>query len=91
MEHFKKTLADLIPKLFEEITVLSDEVKNPVFLAGESEMYDMIKALDELEERFKVLEDTSQKYNAWQEVLSTQPTNFDNIDVLREDLQLRCL
>ena len=54
-------------------------------------MYDMLKSLDELEARFKELEDRSQKYNTWQEVLQTQPTLFENLDTLREDLTLRCL
>ena len=31
------------------------------------------------------------KYNEWQEVLQTAPTVFDNLDVLRENLTLRCL
>jgi hypothetical protein len=30
------------------------------------------------------------KYNQWQEVLQTAPTIFDELDVLREDLSLRC-
>lgn len=54
-------------------------------------MYDSLKSLDELEVRFKELENRSQKYNQWQEVLQTQPTVFDNLDVLRENLILRCL
>jgi len=91
METFKKTLADLIPKLNDEIAGLQEEATNPVYLQGDSNMYQMLKSLDELEGRFKELEERSQKYNYWQEVLQTQPTGFDNLEVLREDLTLRCL
>ena len=31
------------------------------------------------------------KYNEWQEVLQTSPTIFDNLELLREDLTLKCL
>jgi len=32
-------------------------------------MFDMLRQLDELEQRFKELENRSAKYNQWQEVL----------------------
>jgi hypothetical protein len=61
-----------------------------MFLSGEANMYEVIKILDEKEARFKELETRSLKYNQWQEVLQTQPTIFEEMDVLREALTLRC-
>ena len=54
-------------------------------------MYDALKSIDELEVRFKELETRSVKYNNWQETLQTQPSVFDNLDLLRESLNLRAL
>ena len=51
-------------------------------------MFEVLKVLDEKEARFKELESRSLKYNQWQEVLQTQPTIFDELDTLREDLTL---
>ena len=64
---------------------------NPIFLSGEANMYEVLQILEGLEPRFKELETRSMKYNEWQEVLQTAPTVFDNLDVLRENLTLRCL
>lgn len=86
METFKKTLNELIPQLNNQINTLHEEAKNPIFLSGEANMFDMLRQLDELEGRFKELETRSMKYNQWQEVLQTQPTVFDNLDQCREDL-----
>lgn len=91
METFKKTLNELIPQLNAEIDGLHEEATNPIYLSGEANMFDMLRQLDELEVRFKELETRSLKYNQWQEVLQTQPTVFDNLDGLREDLSLRCI
>ena len=89
METFKRTLNELIPQLNAEINALQEESKNPLYLSGEANMFEVLRQLDELETRFKELETRSAKYNQWQEVLQTQPTVFDNLDQCREDLQLR--
>ena len=91
MDTFKRTLEELIPQLNVEIDALHGESIDDVFLSGDAKMFDMLKKLDELEVRFKELEDRSAKYNHWQEVLQTQPSMFDNLDQLREDLSLRSL
>lgn len=64
---------------------------NEAFLSGESNMFDMSRQLDELEAKMNSLEELSQKYNNWQEVLSMNPKPFDNLDKAREDINLRCL
>ena len=71
METFKKTLSDLIPKLIDEISDLNDQTLDPKYLSGESNMFEVLKNLDELETKFKELEERSTKYNQWQEVLQT--------------------
>lgn len=65
METFKKTLNELIPVLNNQINTLNDEVGNPIFLSGEANMFDILRNLDELEGRFKELENRSMKYNQW--------------------------
>lgn len=64
---------------------------DPQFLKGDANMFEILKILDEKEAQFKELENRSQKYNQWQEVLQTNPTVFEELDQLREDLQLRCI
>jgi dynein heavy chain, axonemal len=64
---------------------------DPIFLSGEANMFEVLKILDEKEARFKELENRSMKYNQWQEVLQTNPTVFEELDSLREDLSLRCV
>jgi len=90
-ETFKKTLNELIPQLNSQIHNLHEESIDPIFLSGEANMFEVLKVLDEKEARFKELETRSLKYNQWQEVLQTQPTIFEELDTLREDLTLRCL
>ena len=65
METFKKTLNELIPQLNQQINTLQDETRNPIFLSGDANMFEMLRQLDELEGRFKELEVRSQKYNQW--------------------------
>jgi dynein heavy chain, axonemal len=90
-ELFKKTLNELVPKLDKEINQIFEESKNPKFLDGKSELFEMLKVLKDIEDRFKELEARSNKYNKWQEVLDTQPTVFENLDTARDELGLRCL
>jgi len=54
-------------------------------------MFDMSRQLDELEAKLNDLESLSAKYNNWQEVLSMNPTSFENLNKTREDITLRCL
>lgn len=90
-ETFKKQLSDLIPKLNVEIEVLHEASLNEAFLSGQSNMFDMSRQLDELEAKLNDLESLSAKYNNWQEVLSMNPTSFENLNKTREDITLRCL
>lgn len=90
METFKRTLNELIPQLNNQIHTLHDESLDPIFLSGDANKIEMLKILDEKEARFKELEGSSLKYNQWQEVLQTQPTVFEELDVLREALTMRC-
>jgi cell division FtsZ-interacting protein ZapD len=64
---------------------------DPMFLKEDVNMFEVLKILDEKEAQFKELENRSLKYNQWQEVLQTNPTVFEEMDALREDLQLRCI
>lgn len=54
-------------------------------------MFEILKILDEKEARFKEMEKLAVKYNQYQEVLQTNPTVFEELDTLREDLSLRCV
>jgi len=52
---------------------------------------EIIKDLDEKWEVFKKLEETSIKYNSWQETLNVPPTIFNNLDELKTELYNRVL
>jgi len=66
-EKFKKSLNELIPQLDAEINELFEKSKDEKFLKEESlgDMYDMLKQLDAIEEKFNELEATATKYNSW--------------------------
>lgn len=68
LDIFRKTLNDIIPKQNALIKDLTDEVDAEEFLNNNIGMYDILRKLDELEERFKALEKDSVKYNNYQEV-----------------------
>jgi len=82
-----------VPQLNNEINELFEMSQDGKFLKEESlnDMYDMLKQLDAIEERFKEHEAMATKYNSWQEVLQTQPTVFENLETTREEMTLRCL
>jgi hypothetical protein len=63
METFKRTLNELIPQLNSQINDLNEETNNPLYLSGEANMFEILRSLDELEARFKELENRSMKYN----------------------------
>ena len=65
METFKKTLNDLIPKLNGEINQLLEESTNPAFISGDSNMNQTLNVLEDLEVRYKEIENRSLKYNNW--------------------------
>ena len=88
-ERFKKELDQMIPKLHMEVENLKEESQVPQYLDKNSDMGEMIKQLDEKMEIFKQLQETSVKYNNWQEELRTQPTIFSDIDELKEILESR--
>lgn len=52
-------------------------------------MFEMLKILEEKDAKLKELEKLAMKYNNYQEVLQTNPTVFEELDTLREDLSLR--
>jgi len=52
---------------------------------------EIIKDLDKKWEDFKKLEETSIRYNSWQETLNVPPTIFNNLDELKTDLYNRVL
>ncbi len=49
-------------------------------------MKEMIVDLDKKWAYFKGLEETSTKYNSWQETLNVPPTIFNNLDELKSEL-----
>ena len=69
MEKFKKTLDELIPVLNSDIEELHQDALDDMFLSGEANMYEVLKKIDQIELKFKELEERSTKYNSWQEVL----------------------
>jgi DNA repair exonuclease SbcCD ATPase subunit len=92
-ERFKKELNQLIPKLSKEIDELNERVNHAKFLDENNmeKMFDILGELDNIEAKFKQLEETKETYNRWQEYLDVQPDIFENLDECREAMSLRCL
>ncbi len=64
-EKFKKDLNELIPKLDGEINELFDKTQDSKFLNGDNldKMFEIIGALDEIENQFKELEQRKELCN----------------------------
>lgn len=82
---------ELIPKLNKEIDSVLEESLDKQFVQETPNIYDVLKKLDDLEIHKNELEETAGKYNYYQEQLQVQPTIFENLDSLREELSIRCL
>lgn len=91
LDLFRKSLAEEIPKLNTRIDQCLQESEDEIFLKQTASIFDILRRLDSLEQTFKELESTANKYNNYQEVLQMQATQFNNLEALREQLQLRCL
>jgi hypothetical protein len=67
---------------------LLDDIKTDKYLDEKnlSNMKEMIDDLDKKWAYFKGLEETSTKYNSWQETLNVPPTIFNNLDELKSEL-----
>lgn len=91
LDLFRKSLGEEIPKLNNRIDQCLKESEDEIFLKQTSSIFDVLRRLDALEATFKELESTAVKYNNYQEVLQMQATQFNNLENLREQLQLRCL
>jgi DNA repair exonuclease SbcCD ATPase subunit len=92
-ERYKKTVAQLVPKLDNEINEHYDKAQDPKYLDGNNieKMFDIIQELNDIEAQFKELEERKDTYNKYQEVLETQQTVFENLEDCREQITLRCL
>lgn len=68
-----------------------DKAKDKKYLDGENmeKMFDIINELDAIENHFKQLEATAEKYNNQQVVLEMMPTVFENLDEARTEITLR--
>lgn len=52
-------------------------------------MFDVLQDLDEIEVKFKQLEETKERYNRWQVELETNQDTFENLEELPEELMQR--
>lgn len=89
-ETFKKQLLQDIPVLDAEITELLAEAQQPQFLEN-SDKFEMLKQLTEIEEKFKKLNLTADKYNHQLQVLSAPVTVFKDLDECYQEITMRCL
>lgn len=90
-ERFKKDMNVRIPKLDQDINDVFDRSKDAKYLDGDNleKMFDIINELNQIEDEFKVLEETADRYNNQQTVLEMQPTVFENLDEARTAVSLR--
>lgn len=72
-EKFRKDLKLLIPQLSQEIDDLYERATHEKFTNGESlnQMFDILSEVDEIETKFKKLEEQKETYNRWQLELET--------------------
>jgi hypothetical protein len=54
-------------------------------------LFEINEDLNDIEAKFKILEETKETYNKWQSDLDVQPTLFENLEELREAYSMRCL
>jgi hypothetical protein len=78
----------LTPKLSQDIDDLHERATNEKFTNGESlsVMFDILLEVDEIETKFKQLEEQKETYNRWQVELECQCDAFENLEELREQL-----
>lgn len=64
-------MAVRIPKLDQDIDDVFDRSKDAKYLDGDNleKMFDIINELNQIEDEFKVLEETAERYNNQQTVL----------------------
>jgi len=70
---------------------LHEATLDPIYLDGSANILEVLKTLEEKEEKFAEMQAKSERYLYWQEVLGAPQTPFDNIEKLKEDLTLRSL
>ena len=68
-EKFKKVLNELIPDLNEEVSQLHEQTLDPIYLDGSANIFEVLKTLEEKEDKFKEMQAKSERYLYWQEVL----------------------
>lgn len=73
------------------MTQLHEQTLDPIYLDGSANIFEVLKTLEEKEDKFKEMQAKSERYLYWQEVLGAPQTPFDNIEALKEDLSLRSL
>ena len=91
LDLFRKSLGEQIPKINANIDTCLAETQDEVFLKQGQNIFDILRRLDGLETTFKDLEKTCANVNNYQEVLQVSATQFNNLEELREQLNLRCL
>lgn len=81
----------MVPALDTEINEVFDKSKDKKYLDGDNmdNMFEIINELDAIENHFKQLEETAEKYNNQQVVLEMQPSVFENLDDARTEISLR--
>ena len=92
-DRFRKELLRLTPALSKEIDELLERATDEKFTNGDSleKMFDVLQDLDEIEVKFKQLEETKERYNRWQMELETNQDTFENLEECREQMTLRSL
>jgi len=64
-DKFKKVLNELIPDLNDEVSQLHEQTLDPIYLDGSANIFEVLKTLEEKEERFKEMQAKSERYLYW--------------------------
>ncbi|RHY30280.1 hypothetical protein DYB32_004445, partial [Aphanomyces invadans] len=88
-EKFSKELEKKIPKLTAQIQERLDELNDERLISISSDASDMLAILQGIHERLVEHEATSVKYVGFQRTLGLAQSSFDELAVLREDLEIK--
>ena len=86
---FKRELNQQIPEFLEDVKFFEQKVTDEKYLTLESNLTQCVHELGEMDESVKEMEVRAEKLNEFQECLEITPTLFEEVEYVREQLDLR--
>jgi dynein heavy chain len=89
MQHFRKDLNSQIPEFLEEVSALELKAMEPKYLRIESGMAGVLIDFRTYSAKATEFEERARKINQYQDALELAPTNFEQVEVVKEQVELR--